>query len=334
MNDKLKYYGPRFTQYTTDLKRLIEEFPKFLVGRAEAVPSRLKKPSYGPVSAWFTELWSLVFDDEAQDRHPSTNRALADFAYNHRHSSAVFETLESFIDQRKAEKLSLSLRLLSQPLLGCQSLLKIARNIPSMQRTRILTIQSPAPLNLTRGHKVSLQQAWNSLNLPPHTDPQTIKWMSHYDATFQRDCGMRLRLVHAEVQLVDFYRRQPNATPSILHPYIGCSKKACFMCQLFLDVCKLKLRNRGCHGIISKIPWTVPCTPAPHLDEELAKMTAFIVERISTVLRSPQPHLFPQRQSEIGSSVHDELIYRPYPSPTLARYKEILEEGRRKITSL
>jgi len=73
---------------------------------------------------------------------------------------------------------------------------------------------------------------------------------------------------------------------------------------------------------------------APHLDKELAKMTAIIVERIKTVIRSPQIYVPPQKQSEIGSSVHDELIHRPYHDLDLARYKEILEDGWRKIQSL
>lgn len=261
------------------------------------------------------------------------SRALVDFAYEHRHSLAVFDALESFIDPRKVKDIFLNLRLLSRPLLACHSLLKIAKAVPSMQRSLIQSIPPPAALRLIRGYRVSLRQAWRSLGLPD-ADATVTNWMNNHDAAFQEDCGMPLKLVHAEVQLVNFYRRQPGATLATLYPYIGCSKKACFMCQLFLAFCNMKLRNRGCHGTISNVPWTVPCTMAPHLDKELAKMTAIIVERIKTVIRSPQIYVPPQKQSEIGSSVHDELIHRPYHDLDLARYKEILEDGWRKIQSL
>lgn len=243
----------------------MDGFPKYLTGREEPFDSTLKKSSFGPADGWSTRLWSLVSDSEAQADFTWLNKTMVEFAYEHRHSLAIIDDLKSFVEPKKVDKLFQTLCLLSRPLLACHILLAVMKAVPGLQKIRIYPIQSPAPLRLSIGKKVALRQAWHSLGLPT-PDVQRHTWIDNHEKIFQEDCVTPLMLVHAEVQLVDFYRRQSGETLAELHNYIGCNKKACFMCQLFFNFCDLKLENRGCQGTISNVPWTVPCNMAPHLD--------------------------------------------------------------------
>lgn len=60
----------------------------------------------------------------------------------------------------------------------------------------------------------------------------------------RRTCRMSLTL-HAEMQMVVFYEGNPSSVPRM--PFIGTSKKACFLCNEYLLLHPLRLQVSACH---------------------------------------------------------------------------------------
>ena len=283
------------------------------------------------VSSWSTALWTLISATRSQVNFEVEFRPLIDFAYEHRRSTPNFDALKSFMEPQKVERLILGLRILSQPLLACHNLLKIAKAVPSLQKIQFHAIASPAALQLTTRNKISLEEAWQELGIPA-ADAKRRSWLATHEKNFRKECGGPLRLVHAEIQLVNFYRKQPGATLEKLHRYIGCNKKACFMCQLFLNSCDLKLSNQGCHGAIPRIPWTIPCDMASDAQNILRNMTVEMKRLILKEINHSSVHVAPQKQSIIVSSVHEGQGNDPeLLRAKKEKYNGILQEGLKEI---
>ena len=64
------------------------------------------------------------------------------------------------------------------------------------------------------------------------------------EARFGRACHLDLTL-HAEMQLIVFYEGNPSLAPRM--PFIGTSKKACFLCHEYLLRHQLRLQVSACH---------------------------------------------------------------------------------------
>jgi hypothetical protein len=65
------------------------------------------------------------------------------------------------------------------------------------------------------------------------------------EAKVRRACRLTLTL-HAEMQLLDFYDRNPALVPQLR--LMGTSKKACYLCHEFLLRHPLSIRVLACHG--------------------------------------------------------------------------------------
>ncbi|SPO02546.1 uncharacterized protein DNG_05219 [Cephalotrichum gorgonifer] len=80
------------------------------------------------------------------------------------------------------------------------------------------------------------------------------------EAELRKACKRELTL-HAEMQLVVFYEGNPSLTPRL--PFIGTSKKACFLCNEYLLRHPLKLKVSACHQKIYQSWMPPPYYPAP-----------------------------------------------------------------------
>ncbi|KAB5536113.1 hypothetical protein GE09DRAFT_1249661 [Coniochaeta sp. 2T2.1] len=111
------------------------------------------------------------------------------------------------------------------------------------------------------------------------------------EAQLRRACRLDLTL-HAEMQIVVFYEGDPSSAPRM--PFIGTSKKACFLCHEFLIQHPLRLQVSACHQKIYPSWMPPPYYPIP----ERFKTTAFVklsqnIERLAkgelkTALNAPR----------------------------------------------
>jgi len=80
------------------------------------------------------------------------------------------------------------------------------------------------------------------------------------EAQLRRACRLNLTL-HAEMQIVVFYEGNPSSAPRM--PFIGTSKKACFLCHEYLLRHPLRLQASACHQKIYPSWMPPPYYPIP-----------------------------------------------------------------------
>ncbi|CCX33725.1 Similar to conserved hypothetical protein [Ajellomyces capsulatus G186AR]; acc. no. EEH05913 [Pyronema omphalodes CBS 100304] len=73
-----------------------------------------------------------------------------------------------------------------------------------------------------------------------------------------RDLSEAETIVHAETTLVNYFRRENHRFYFPANRYIGCSKDACYLCQLYFSSLRgLKIELRGCHKELF-LTWRTP----------------------------------------------------------------------------
>ena len=121
--------------------------------------------------------------------------------------------------------------------------------------------------------------------LEKHLDTRDV------DAQLRRACRVNLTL-HAEMQLIVFYEGNPALAPRI--PFIGTSKKACFLCYEYLLLHPLKLQVSACHQKVYP-SWMPPpyypisrrsrSMPFVKLAKKIEKLTK---QELNTALTAPR----------------------------------------------
>jgi hypothetical protein len=79
-------------------------------------------------------------------------------------------------------------------------------------------------------------------------------------------------------------------------PYIGCSKRACFLCYALLSVLELPIRVRGHHGVCYPL-WGVGVPQSENLRQPLRQLCGLVKSKIVAQLspsQRPVPLLLPQ----------------------------------------
>jgi len=148
-----------------------------------------------------------------------------------------------------------------------KSMVKLAAKQPEVfTRIRILEIQAPKQrqFSLPPKEKTTLLEAVKSLvgkesgvimeQLEKHLATDDVEWK------LRKACRLDLTL-HAEMQLVVFYEGEPGSAPQM--PFIGTSKKACFLCHEYLLQHPLRLQVSACHQKIYPSWMPPPYYPIP-----------------------------------------------------------------------
>ena len=98
------------------------------------------------------------------------------------------------------------------------------------------------------------------------------------------------RTVHAEVQLILFTELLMNAHENltrIVFPYIGCSRKCCFFCELF-RIGHGTFRARGTHLTLFPL-WALPRTFPLHSLHVLRQFSILLRDNLRGILTMPYP---------------------------------------------
>lgn len=111
------------------------------------------------------------------------------------------------------------------------------------------------------------------------------------EALLRKKCRLDLTL-HAEMQLTVFYEGNPSLVPRL--PFIGTSKKACFLCHEYLLQHPLKLQVSACHQKIYpswmppphyQLPGRYKNTPFMKLGKKIEQLTK---RDLRTALNAPR----------------------------------------------
>lgn len=115
-------------------------------------------------------------------------------------------------------------------------------------------------------------------------------------------------IAHAEIQLVKFYEENANIDRPT---FIGCSKKACYLCGLFLQLQGRFTVSKAHQNIYHN--WAVPtiCCASP----ENAVMLDFVVEKMNRIIEDSCKKLLWENPAPEDSSLHKAMIASPPMSP-------------------
>lgn len=100
--------------------------------------------------------------------------------------------------------------------------------------------------------------------------------------------------IHAEIQLVKFYEENPPANPP---RFIGSSKKACHLCNMFLELHGKFAVSKSCQNLYPR--WTVPtivCTSSADVNKYSA-----VVNRMTSMLETSCTASLCQKESSVVS---------------------------------
>ncbi|KAI1878829.1 hypothetical protein JX265_003006 [Neoarthrinium moseri] len=112
------------------------------------------------------------------------------------------------------------------------------RDVEAPQQQTFSLFQEQTPLRKALKKLVKTDYAVTMAKLAQRWETDDV------EATLRRACRLTLTL-HAEMQLVDFYERNPALVPQLR--LMGTSKKACYLCHEFLLRHPLRIRVSACH---------------------------------------------------------------------------------------
>lgn len=183
-------------------------------------------------------------------------------------------------------------RLIARPAVNLQIMARVAQLLPNFRAVTFVKVSTPGSTRLDRLQQTpELAEAWKLLQLPPlDRFPAPL---SRKKDRFRRDCA-RAFPVHCDAQLLLRYEAEPSLTPTL--PYLGCSKRACFLCHSMFSLLTFQPRVRGYHGVCHPL-WGVGLPQSQHLRQPLGQLCGLIKEKIVARLalrNKPVPHAVPQ----------------------------------------
>lgn len=222
---------------------------------------------------------------------------LAAFALRPSHKS--HSKLKDMLPCADINKVMKTLRSLARPVTDLHILSRIAGLLPSFQSVIFIKLLPPDPVRLQKRHKQTVHQAWKKLQLQT-TGEGLPNDVVRKCSQFKSDCS-HTPMVHCEIQLLARYEAEPSLIPTLL--YLGCSKKACFLCMHFLALSSLKLRVRGCHGQCHP-SWGIPLRSLSTMQPRMRLLCEVIKERLQLLI---EPGRFSKAVAVQQSSAVSEL---------------------------
>jgi hypothetical protein len=126
---------------------------------------------------------------------------------------------------------------------------------------------------------VDIRFTWDKLG-PGASSLAETKVLAGFSDKFKSDCGKSFAL-HAEMQLFMHYETGAALSPTL--DYLGCSKKACLLCESFLEALARPVATRGRHGICYPA-WGVPSSTSLGTMAALEALDKMLVSRVKSHL--------------------------------------------------
>ena len=224
--------------------------------------------------------------------HPGTRSAIfreqmVRSAYECVLAGEVYQLLQTMFGSRMGAKIWNALRFLARPISNCRLLSRIASQLPHFRTVKFFPIPPEPETKLNPEYLVDITDAWGQLvSISPSRSE--MKAIAKFRDMFKRDCARSFGS-HAEVQLFLHYKNNVSQTPSI--DYFGCSKKTCFLCEVFLRATSHPISTRGRHGVCYPA-WGVPFSKSTEAAAALLELERVLVSRIDMQLKGQPGEAF------------------------------------------
>jgi hypothetical protein len=276
-NSMLGYYAVRLTKtYFPELKERLGDFLSTFRNNETAKSSEAStQREYQNLQELYA-LSNSVATNSGEEPFTAPSRVVLK-AYELRESAAIKELLLNQKD-KEALKLWISICLVGRLRAAFQTFTKIAFKLPAFSKVTIYLVDSGSFYSQIPKRSIQylgLAQTMKLIGL--NNDNATIKkyvgkkWDHKKAAEMFEFRQHQTPRIHAEVQL--FLSLSQQGLIQDIVPYIGCSKRSCFMCWHFLNEIGGPL-TKGCHGKLYTM-WTVP---------ETQSLSPLVVKKIVTAL--------------------------------------------------
>lgn len=231
--------------------------------------------------------------------HTELRSILVQKAYDLRRRKSTRLLIQNTLDPKSANQLIWNIQFLGRLEAALRTFTKCVAIFPHFQTLSIYPKRKIAcPEKMVQQDQVlSLTETLKSVNLS--LSPSDIKTFVNNtkgvsEAQKKFDALQKSALpTHAEVQMILYLLKNRMSFGDVV-PYIGCSKKSCFMCHAFLQSCS-DFGTRGCHEQLFPL-WTVAKTAGLEpssveiLVKSLKKMRNMITRKLLEPIGLPRQH--------------------------------------------
>jgi len=265
----IAYTGERIDHWVGELRRLLRVRPEERRGKK-------KQPSPQKDTKTWTDFKSTLY--QGATGSANFREKIVDRAYKCALSADIRAFLFTSL-QRDGRKVWHALKSLARPVLDCRILRDIATRHLQFQNLRICPVRQRHKTALRPEYPVDIINAWHQLNSFDSSLSQA-KILAGFGRRFESDCGKSFAL-HAEMQLFVHYESGAALPPTL--DYFGCSKKACLLCESFLQALARPVAMRGRHGICYAA-WGLPPSSSLGTVAALKDLEKMLVSRIRSHL--------------------------------------------------
>ena len=273
VSDAVAYTGGRIDHWAGELRRLLYVSPDRR--------GKKKQPSPQKDAKTWTDFKCLLF--QGTTGSANFREKIVDRAYRCALSADIRQFLHTKPQAKDRRKVWHALKSLARPILDCRTLRDIAIRHPQFQNIHICPVRQRRKTALLDAysdeHEVNITFTWNKL-APGGSSLSEAKVLAGFSDKFKSDCGKSFAL-HAEMQLFMHYESGAALSPTL--DYFGCSKKACLLCESFLQALARPVATRGRHGICYPA-WGVPPSTSLGTVTALEELDKMLVSRVKSHL--------------------------------------------------
>ncbi|KAI8623618.1 hypothetical protein F5Y19DRAFT_492466 [Xylariaceae sp. FL1651] len=262
-----------------------------LLGNGPKRRNRKKKYLSKPVAQSWANLRNLLYQEAAGTA--KFREKIVGTAYKCALSPEIREFLQNNLQSTNGRKIWYALKSLARPISDCRLLRHIAIRHPQFQNARICPIRLGHKTTIRPEYQVDIADAWSRL-IPGDASPSPLELgiLTGFGERFRLDCERSYSL-HSEMQLFTHYEGGAALPPTL--NYFGCSKKACLLCESFLQALPRPVATRGRHGICYAA-WGVPPSRSIGTMAALKELEEMLISRTR------------MNQSTVASAYSDSIV--------------------------
>lgn len=234
------------------------------------------------------DLWRSA-SSTTQDRD-NQRRKIVELAATTTHSPqatrATQEALKRMVPSVDLHKVVRMWRVLARPVINLRILSQVALLLPNFRAVTFISLSPPVSFKLHNRQIPTIKQAWKYLDLPSSSKGRIPPTLVGRNRDFRKKCRSDL-VTHCEMQLLTRYEAQASLGPTLA--YLGCSKKACYLCESFLALSPFKIRTRGRHGMCHP-QWALQPDNTGSIRQRLKGLCEMIKKKIRARLEPRQTH--------------------------------------------
>ncbi|GKZ40822.1 hypothetical protein AbraIFM66951_006356 [Aspergillus brasiliensis] len=264
------------------------------------------------VQTWII-MAALLLHCDSERMDSNTRSCLVQQAYRCVRETEVQQLLLDALGPKSGLRLWVCLGFVARPLTDCRLLREIALWKPELRHAQVSLVPSAPKTTLGRRFVVDIVTAWERLGLGIATKP-VIDLLDPYKERFKQACAEPFSL-HAEMQLISHYEECRG--PGRMLDYIGCSKKSCLLCEIFLAALKNPIETRGRHGVCYPA-WGVPCSNS----EAIHLATNRLKDNLVTRIRGFSKELIQPGATAALPNVMQSGIVSDFSGPTLEDWRQ------------